>query len=178
MRRSIIIYIVLIVILTACNTGKSKPLNITPDPSEEPSTSGDNPELIRETEALIPPQTLDQQTETCEVRLNAQSVHDVIQIFPVPKFDLFNTLGALSISLYCDGDCPLLSIPVQGQMIAPDTICETDRLSCGVWYQVYWQEQTMQSTIGWISGQDEDVLLYGDCSNIPMLDPDMYFEVE
>ena len=110
------------------------------------------------------------------IELRAQGSHDVIQVLASPYFDLFNPIGSLASGTNCDTDCPLTKIAVEAQMTTPDSVCEADRMTCGTWYQVEYPSRTdSTSTLGWISDQDEDVWLKGDCDALPTLNPDEFF---
>ena len=115
--------------------------------------------------------------QPCIIRLNAQSVHDTINVFATPKFDLLNPIGGMSISTNCEGDdCSPTSLPVQGILETPADTCNIEPQTCGTWYQVDWVRQGQVVVVGWISGQDEDTQLEGDCDSIPTLDPALYFD--
>jgi|GEM_PF-4370790 len=108
----------------------------------------------------------------CEIHLGGYSTHDMIQIFETPHFDLHNPIGGLSFPTQCD-DCPLTYVAVQGRMMTPQSTCDTDKQTCGTWYRVSWKKYADSTPIlGWVSDRDEDIRWVGDCSNLPILEPD------
>lgn len=113
-----------------------------------------------------------QSDDQCEIQLGGYSIHDVIQIFESPRFDLHNPMGSLYFPTGCTDDCPLTSVTVQGTMSMSKKQCEADQQTCGVWYQVSWRKYADGEPIsGWISERDEDIRFVGNCDNLLTVTP-------
>jgi len=158
--------ITLIIVLASCGLSHDEVSDVnqsTPPPSDIVQSSDFEEDTISSIDS----------DETCEIQLNGYSIHDMIQVFESPRFDLDNSIGGLSTIIGCVEDCPLLSMTVQGTMVMPQLQCEADKQTCGLWYQVEWKQYTDSIPIsGWVSEQDEDIELVGDCNNLPMLNPE------
>lgn len=135
-------------------------------------TEGCDPNWSVETPNFVSLGSYIQPTQTCEITVGGYGSHDMLQIFETPRFDLHNPIGELVRSRSCAHNCSplLLSVLVRGIMITPDSLCMEDRDTCGLWYLVSSNIQD-EDIRGWISGQDEDLRLLGDCSNLSALNP-------
>ncbi|MGB7338745.1 MAG: hypothetical protein WBC91_07630 [Phototrophicaceae bacterium] len=116
--------------------------------------------------------------DICEIQLGGHSIHDQIQITNSPRTDIHNPIGSLGRPTGCI-ECPLTSMEVVGIMVMPQSQCQADGRTCGIWYRVSWQEYPDSiSVLGWVSDTDEDIILAGNCESITMPFSSTYLDGE
>lgn len=143
--------------------------------AEPPSRDAIVLEPILNTTKVSVPTTIESD-QICKIELGGYSIHDVIQVFDIPRIDLKKPIGNLSTTIGCVDDCPLRSVGVKGTLTTPQSQCERDRQTCGLWYSVDWKRYADSTAIsGWVSAQDEDIRLVGDCANLSIIDPETVF---